>query len=95
MSDNIITPLVFSVSCKTMGAVASQVRMGLYNITRIDTKLQFVKYFHSPDISILFQDFHWTQYTLIQKVVSVNHFSLSLLFFSPKCLIFLRISCWF
>lgn len=42
MLDNIIIILVFSVTCKTIEAAASQVQMGIYNIIRIDIKLQFI-----------------------------------------------------
>lgn len=89
MINNIMLLLVFSVSCKTMHAAASQMWMGLRNITRIDIKLKFMPYFNSPHISTLF-----TRLSLdkihTEKAVTVNHLSWSLLVLSPKCLIFLK-----
>lgn len=90
-----ITPLVvFSVSCKTMNAAALQICMGPSNITKIYIKLKFMPYFNSPHISTLFTRLSLDK-ILTEKAATVNHLSWSLLVFSPKCLIFLRLSGWF
>lgn len=98
--NNIILLVVFSVSCKTMRAAkpwelqASQIWMGLSNITRRDIKLKFMPYFNSPHISTLFTRFLLDKIHT-EKAVTVIHLSWSLLVFSSKCLIFLRIISWF